>query len=209
MDSAIVPANEAQRLEAILRYDILDTPPDGAFDRIAALAARWFRVPIATVTIVDRDRIWFKAREGIDVHEIDRDPGLCASAILQDEPYVVVDAARDPRTLDNPHVRGELRLRFYAAAPIKTVDGHNLGTINVIGREPRDVTPAERQTLKDLAAIVADELELRLAARRAVELERAQKLEAERLTSVLQRRLLPQGTPEVPGVELATYYPPA
>jgi phosphoserine phosphatase RsbU/P len=197
--STVLPTNERERLDAIRRYAILDTPPDGAFDRIAALAARSFDVPIATVTIVDRDRIWFKAAHGIDVEEIGRDPGLCASAILQDDPYVVTDAISDARTLENPLVRGALQLRFYAAAPIKTREGYNLGTVNVIGREPREVTGAELETLEELAAIVVDELELRLAARRTIELERMQKEEAERLTAILQEQLLPQGIPSVPG----------
>ena len=84
MDS--IPADEAERLKAVKRYDILDTPPDGAFDRITAIAARLFGVPIAIVSIVDEDRIWFKSHHGLDVREIGRDPGLCASAILTDTP---------------------------------------------------------------------------------------------------------------------------
>jgi hypothetical protein len=77
---------EAERLKALRRYDILDTPPDGSFDRITAIAARLFRVPISIVSLVDHDRIWFKSHHGLDVQQIDRQPGLCASAILQDEP---------------------------------------------------------------------------------------------------------------------------
>ena len=100
----LIPANERERLDAVRRYDILDTPPDGAFDRITALAARIFDVPISIVSIVDADRIWFKSRHGVDVDEIGRDPGLCASAILHDEPWLVTDAKFDPRTLTNPLV---------------------------------------------------------------------------------------------------------
>lgn len=203
---SILPAHETERLEAVRRYDILDTPPDGAFDRIAAMAARVFGEDIATVSIVDHDRVWFKARHGLDVEEIGRDPGLCASAILQRDAYVVEDALTDPRTLDNPLVRGEMNLRFYVAAPITTRDGYNLGTVNVFGHEPRTVTPAEVATLQDLAAVVADELDLRLEARRTVERERTQKREAERLAGILQSRLLPQRIPEVPALDLGTYY---
>ncbi|MDP9021163.1 MAG: GAF domain-containing sensor histidine kinase [Actinomycetota bacterium] len=163
--------DEERRLEAVRRYDILDTPPDGAFDRVTALAARFCDVPISTITIVDRDRIWFKSTCGIDVDQIPRDRGLCASAILRDEPYVVTDAGLDPRTLDNPLVRGELGLRFYVAVPLTTSDGYNLGTLNIIDVEPRDVDSQQLETLSDLAAIVIDELELRLAARRTVEFE--------------------------------------
>jgi len=159
---------EAVRLEALRRYDILDTPPDGSFDHVAAVAARLFDVPIAIVSLVDEDRIWFKARHGVDVEEIGRAPGLCASAILQDDPYVLTDASCDPRSLANPLVAGEFGLRFYAAAPLRTNDGHNLGTLCVIDRKPRAVSEREIAHLEGLAAIVIDQMELRLAARNAV-----------------------------------------
>jgi GAF domain-containing protein len=163
----VIPTDEADRLEAVQRYEILDTPRDGAFDRIARLASLMLEVPIAIVTIVDHDRIWFKAVEGLEgVEQIGRDPGLCASAILSDEIYVVQDAKIDPRTLANPLVAGEFGLRFYAAAPLHTADGYNLGTMCVIDREPRDLTDEQGRVLEDLAALVVDELELRLAARR-------------------------------------------
>jgi len=173
----VKPENEQARMEAVRRYDILDTPPDGAFDRITALAARLFDVPISTVSIVDHDRIWFKSRYGLDADEIDRHPGLCASAICQLEPWLVSDAAIDVRTIDNPLVAGELGLRFYLGVPLTTGDGFNLGTLNVIGIEPREVTDAELATLRDLAAIVVDELELRLDALRELEERRRRALE--------------------------------
>jgi GAF domain-containing protein len=162
----VIPEAEEQRVAAVGRYEILDSPPDGAFDRITQIAARIFEVPIATVTIVDTERIWFKAKQGVDVVEIGRDPGLCASAVLQYDPWVVNDAASDPRTLQNPLVRGELGLRFYAGVPLTTADGYNLGTLNIIDTEPRELTDDQLLTLKQLADIVVDELELRLAALR-------------------------------------------
>ena len=174
---SLIPADEPARLEAVRRYDVLDTPPDGAFDRITALAARLFDVPISIVSIVDRDRIWFTSHHGIDVSEIGRDPGLCASAICQYEPWLVTDARVDPRTIDNPLVAGELGLRFYLGVPLTTADGHNLGTLNVIDQEPREVSGEELETLRDLAAIVVDELELRLATRRTFDERRRQALE--------------------------------
>lgn len=94
--------DEAKRLEAVRRYDILDTPSNGAYDRITALAARLSQVPIAIVSIVDSDRIWFKSRYGVDATEVGRDPGLCASAILQNGPYIIEDALEDARALTNP-----------------------------------------------------------------------------------------------------------
>jgi signal transduction histidine kinase len=165
----VIPPHEAERLAAVRRYRILDTPEDGTFDRIAALAARVFDVPIAIVSIVDERRIWFKAHHGLEVQEIGRDPGLCASAILQDDPWIVSDARHDPRTLANPLVAGDFGLQFYAGMPLTTADGHNLGTICVIDREPREVSDGEQDTLRDLARIVIDELELRLAALREEE----------------------------------------
>ncbi|MEA2451497.1 MAG: phosphoserine phosphatase RsbU/P [Actinomycetota bacterium] len=164
--SALIPDNEDLRMAAVGRYEILDTPPDGAFDRITNLAARIFEVPIATITVVDEDRIWFKSKHGIDAEQIGRDPGLCASAIIEYEPWVVNDALSDPRTLENPLVRGDLGLRFYAGAPLTTADGYNLGTLNIIDKEPRELTDDQLMTLKQLADIVVDELELRLAALR-------------------------------------------
>jgi GAF domain-containing protein len=177
VEADLRPEDEEQRLAAVRRYDILDTPPDGAFDRITALAARLFDVPISIISIVDHDRIWFKSRYGIAAEETGRDPGLCASAVCQLEPWVVKDAAVDVRTVDNPLVAGELGLRFYLGVPLVTADGFNLGTLNVIDVEPREVTEDEIRTLQDLAAIVMDELELRLDARAKLEDRRRRALE--------------------------------
>ena len=165
---APVPPNESERMAAVRRYDVLDSPPDGSFDRITAIAARRFGVPIAIISIVDEDRIWFKSHHGLPVEQIDREPGLCASAILGDTPYLIEDAKSDPRALANPLVAGDFGLRFYAAVPLTTSDGHNLGTLCVIDREPRPIDPGQIEDLKDLASVVMDQLELRLSARTAV-----------------------------------------
>jgi GAF domain-containing protein len=163
----LIPENEQERLAAVHRYGILDTPKDGAFDRITRLAAAILDMPIAIVTIVDHDRIWFKSAEGLEgVEEIGRDPGLCASAILADEAWVIEDAKVDPRTLANPLVAGEFGLRFYAGSALRTSDGYYLGTLCVIDKEPRELRDDQIRVLDDLAALVVDELELRLAARR-------------------------------------------
>lgn len=164
----ILPPNEAERIAAVRRYDILDSPPDGAFDRITALAARRFGVPIAIVSIVDEDRIWFKSHHGLPVQQINREPGLCASAILGKTPYLIEDARTDPRSLANPLVAGDFGLRFYAAVPLTTGDGHNLGTLCVIDKEPRPIEQEQIEDLKDLASVVMDQLELGLSARHAV-----------------------------------------
>lgn len=163
--TATATVSEAARMDAVRRYDILDTPPDGAFDRITELASELFDVPIALVTIVDESRIWFKSHQGLDgVAEIPRDPGLCASAILQDTPYVVEAARSDPRTLANPLVAGQFGLQFYAAAPLRTTDGHALGTLCIIDREPRIFSPKQASVLDKLGRVVMDEMELRLQA---------------------------------------------
>ena len=151
-------------MAAVRRYDIFDTPPDGAFDRITAIAARLLNVPIAIVSIVDHDRIWFKSRHGIDVPQIDRDPGLCASCILQDGPWIISDARADVRTLANPLVAGTARIQFYLGIPLKTHDGFNLGTLCVLDTAPRTPSETDVAQLADLAAVVMDEIELRLAA---------------------------------------------
>ena len=165
----LLPEDEEERMAAVRRYGILDTAPDRAFDRITTLAARLFDLPTAVISIVDTDRIWFKSRHGLpDVSQTPRDPGLCASAILQTGPWIVTDASADPRTLAHPLVAGSSQVRFYAGVPLATADGHNLGTLAVMGGQPRQLTRAEAITLEDLAALVMDELEVRLLARRAV-----------------------------------------
>lgn len=208
-NTAVLAAHEAGRMAAVRRYDILDTPPDGAFDHISAVAARLFGVPIGIVSIVDSDRIWFKSHHGLDVEQIDRDPGLCASAILSQEPWIVSEAALDPRTIANPLVAGEFGLRFYAGVPLTTHDGFNLGTLCVLDFEPRVVTDDEASTLADLAAMVMDQMELRLSARTAVTLEEGRREEVEALAGALQSSLLPPSLPHFPHVELAAHYRPA
>lgn len=158
------PPGEMHRLEALRRYQLLDTPPDGSFDRVTTLAARHFRTPICLVSLLDEDRIWFKSRYGLDAEEMPRTPGLCGSATFTEDAYVVRDAVTDPRTLTNPLVLGALGLRFYAAAPLVTHDGFRLGTFNVIDFAPREFGPDETEDLKDFAKIVMDQMEVRLAA---------------------------------------------
>ena len=167
-EAAIIPESESERMKAVRRYDILDTPEDGAFDRITALAARRHGVPISIISIVDEDRIWFKSHHGLPVEQIGRDAGLCASAILSNDPHILTDASTDPRSLTNPLVAGDFGLRFYAGVPLTTHDGHNLGTLCIIDKEARPIDQAQIEDLKDLAAVVMDQLELQLSARRAI-----------------------------------------
>ena len=163
---------EEERLKTLYRYEILDTPRDGTFDRLTAITARLFDVPIAIVSLVDNDRIWFKSRYGIETEQVGCDPGLCASAILSDEVYVIEDARKDPRSLANPLVASDFGLQFYAGAPLQTKDGYNLGTLCIIDKKQRNITEEQKEMLDNLAGIVMDEMELRLAARKAERLQR-------------------------------------
>ncbi|MGE2717071.1 PP2C family protein-serine/threonine phosphatase [Mycolicibacterium litorale] len=208
---------EAERLHAVARYAILDSPADDAFDRIARVAARTFSAPIATISIVDRDRIWFKAAYGLDeLSEVDRRGGFSSATILEDRPYVVRDAIRDPRTAGNPFVTGPLAIRFYAGAPIITSDGHRIGAVNVLDTRPRRCSEQDLATLKDLAALTMDHLDLRLATLGAVRTGRATREEPREDTTTvadyaaaLQRSLLPPSLPNVPGLSVAAHYHPA
>ncbi|CBN58455.1 MULTISPECIES: ATP-binding protein [Kamptonema] len=166
----LIPDNETERLKALQRYEILDTRPEGTFDRVTAIVARLLQVPIAVVSLVDNDRIWFKSRHGLDIQQIDRSPGLCASAILSPDIYVVTDATKDARAATNSLVTSDFGLRFYVGAPLQTHDGYSLGTLCAIDKQPRPISPQEMGILNDLAGIVMDEIELRLAARKVDEL---------------------------------------
>ena len=152
-------------MESLLKYEILDTPADGAFDEVTSLAAKIFDVPVAIITLVDHNRIWFKSAFGLDAEEIPRSPGLCSSAILSEDLYIVEDARKDPRTMTNPLVAGIMGLQFYAAAPLRTMDGHNLGTFCIIDKNPRTLTSKESSILKQLARIVMDQMETKLQTR--------------------------------------------
>lgn len=158
------PDIETERLEALRRWQVLDVPPDG-FENVAALAARIFEVPYAVVTVVDAERVWFRAQHGLEIDGIPRAPGLCDTVVRNREPLTLPDARLHAESLANPLVAGEFGLRFYAAAPLCTSDGHPLGTVAVLDQVPREVTQSEEETLSDLAAMVVREFELRLAAR--------------------------------------------
>lgn len=162
MDQA---TKEIQRLKALHNIDILDSPPDGSFNKMTELAAKIFNVPIAIISLVDTDRIWFKSHFGLDIDQIEKGPGLCASAILSDDVYLVEDAKNDPRCLANPLVAGDFGLQFYAAAPLHTKDGYNLGTFCIIDKRQRYINSDQQEMLKQMASIVTDEMEMRMQAR--------------------------------------------
>lgn len=152
------PAEEARRLQALHELAILDTAPEERFDRITRLAARFFGVPIALISLVDHDRQWFKSRSGLQVAQTSREVSFCGHAILQDETLVVPDALADDRFADNPLVLSEPRLRFYAGHPIVAPDGSAIGTLCLIDHAPRFFGAAQIKALRDMAALVEREL---------------------------------------------------
>ncbi|UVK57282.1 PAS domain S-box protein (plasmid) [Mesorhizobium sp. AR02] len=160
--------DEAGRLEVVNRYARQGAPPDAALNKIVTLAAQFLSVPIALISIVDKDRIWFKAKYGMEVSQIEREPGLCASAILQDQPWVVTDARTDSRTQTNKLVSGEFGWQFYAGVPLAVKTGHNLGTLCVAHRQPRPISLDETTILRSLASLVVELFELRLSANEAL-----------------------------------------
>jgi PAS domain S-box-containing protein len=181
-----LPENEAERLNALRRYQILDTPPEPAFDRVAEMAANFFRVPMAGVSLVDEERVWFKSRLGINAAQTARDAGLCASAILSPGVYYLRDAAHDERAVGHSLV-ADLGIRFYAAAPLRTHESFNLGTVWVLDQKPRELAPEEAEMLRTLAALAMNQMELRLYAEKVARLERAERTIGEQLREANER----------------------
>lgn len=160
------PDGEAARLMMLRRYAILDTPAEAAFDRLAALARDLLGAPMAMVSLIDETRQWFKARVGIELREVPRELAFCDHTIRggPDKLLVVPNLTADPRFASNPLVTGDPHLRFYAGAPLVGPGGAVLGTISVLSPEPRPdgLSEVEARGLRNLAAMAADELELRL-----------------------------------------------
>ena len=157
--SAALPADEERRLLALRQSGVLDTEPEERFDRYTRIAAALFDVPIALVSLVDRDRQWFKSRWGVDASETDRDLAFCAHTILGNEVMQVPDALADDRFADNPLVTGEPRVRFYAGAPLSLGDGSPVGTLCVADHRARNLDEGQLQLLSDLSKLVERELQ--------------------------------------------------
>ncbi len=164
MQSAPLPANEVQRLAALHALAVMDTPPEAEFDALVNAAAAVCDMPISLISLIDTDRQWFKANHGLEgATQTPRDTAFCAHAILQDELFEVPDASLDERFADNPLVADVPDIRFYAGAPVRLSNGHCIGTICVIDRQPRQLSDRQREVLRCLAQATAQAMEGRLA----------------------------------------------
>jgi diguanylate cyclase (GGDEF)-like protein len=150
--------DEQGRLDTLRSLSILDTPSEQRFDRLTRMAKRMLGVPIALVSLVDDDRQWFKSCVGLSISSTPRRVSFCGHAILGNEIFIIPDTKEDERFADNPLVVGEPHIRFYAGCPLRALNGHKLGTLCIIDREPRTLDEEDRQALSDLAAMVEREL---------------------------------------------------
>jgi diguanylate cyclase (GGDEF)-like protein len=157
MQKPQLPHDEDARLQALRSIDLLDTQAEERFDQLTRMAKRLFGVPIAVVSLVDVNRVWFKSCIGLDAHESSRDDSFCGHAILSDQVFIISDATKDPRFADNPFVIQQAGFRFYAGCPLH-VHGCRLGTLCLIDLKPRNFDKDDIATLKDLAAMVEREL---------------------------------------------------
>jgi diguanylate cyclase (GGDEF)-like protein len=162
MIEAPLPPDEATRVRVLHDLGVLFTPAEERFERITRLAARFLRVPMALVSLVDSRVQWFKASHGVRATETPRAISFCAHAILGDDTLVVPDALEDPRFRDSPLVTGEPFIRFYAGHPLRVVGGSKVGTLCVMDTRPRQLDDADLETLRYLAGWVQDELQMRI-----------------------------------------------
>lgn len=164
LDNSAVVGTEAweqERLDALGRLDVLDTPPEPEYDRIARLVKNIFGVNIAIVSMIDAHRQWYKACIGMPVGEVPRGDSFCTLTIREVGPVVAPDATKDPRFADNPYVKGPPHVRFYAGMPLRTAEGHAVGTLCAIDYQPHEFGDREVEILRDLAGVVMSEIELR------------------------------------------------
>ncbi len=160
MKPAIIPVNEKERLEELYRYDILDTAYEETFNQIVQLASAVCDSPISLITLLDKDRQWFKAKKGMEGEGTGRDISFCSHTILDDELMEIQDALTDERFFDNPLVTGNPNIRFYAGMPIVTKKGLPLGALCVIDNKPKNLSPEQKFVLKVLAGQTMQLIEL-------------------------------------------------
>ncbi len=168
--------DESGRLSALARLDVLDTPPEEPFESIVALVQQVIRVPVCAISLVDKDRQWFKAKRGLAVAETAREVSFCTHTIKMTGPFIISDATKDPQFANNPLVTGGPKIRSYAGIPLTTADGYNVGSLCVIDTVTRTFSADEIAILVSFARLVVGELELRQIA------------SADALTGALSRR---------------------
>lgn len=162
---ALPHPRQSERLDALYRYEILDTPREAKFDDIAALVAEICDAPVAVVNFIDAERQWFKAEVGLGVRSTPLETSLCSHVILENQFVEIPDTLADPRMCGNPLCTAEGGFRFYAGALLETPEGLPLGTLCVLDVKPRTLTPLQRRTIQTLAMRVMSELNLRLSLR--------------------------------------------
>jgi diguanylate cyclase (GGDEF)-like protein len=158
-----VPTSEKEerRLQALYDLTILDTPAEDSFDRITRIAMAALHAPMAALSLIDRDRQWFKSRQGVDLVETPRNISFCTNTIEKDGPFIVPDTLNDPKFCANPLVVGYPHIRFYLGVPLRTAAGYNIGALCINDTAPRVVSQDEIDVLQDLARLAVDEMELR------------------------------------------------
>ncbi len=180
MQEPRIPDNEEERIAFLQSLDILDTPPERIYDQVTELAADILDVPIALVSIVDKDRQWFKSKCGLDADETGRDISFCGHVVFSNQPLTIPDTLEDARFADNPLVTGEPKIRFYAGLPITIKDNITVGTLCVIDTKPRQLTEDQIRRFEQLKTIVQESF---ITIRNSL---------TDPLTSIYNRRMLAQ-----------------
>jgi GAF domain-containing protein len=183
--TAAAPENEKARLEALRRYQILDTPAEKCFDDLATLAARSFRVPAALITFVDSDRVWFKAKVGIDLPELPRAAAYCSHSILRNDTFIITDISQDDAFLKNTLAQPPFNFRFYAGVPLRSSDNLAVGTLCIFDVDPRNLNAEKTELLQILSSWASTLLELRRTKSHLEEFQKQASTDPEELRETL------------------------